>query len=83
MYGIYNGSPCKSHTDRSLIFYDLLHNSLSFFILIHFLFSKIHVYIYIYPNFQEMKETMDEFESNWSQGTFPGWPVSNIINLIK
>ena len=30
-----------------------------------------------------MKETMDEFESNWSQGTFPGWPVSNIINLIK
>lgn len=23
---------------------------------------------------KEMKETMDEFESNWSQGTFPGWP---------
>ena len=42
----------------------------------------MYIYIYIYPNFQEMKETMEEFESNWSQGTFPGWPVSN-INLIK
>jgi hypothetical protein len=30
-----------------------------------------------------MKDTLEEFEDNWGQGSFPGWPVSSFLDFAN